>query len=148
MRFLMFFGTAMASLLLSQSLAIAQEEPCLVVWEDGTQVSLEDLCNGIDAPVVPQSSLNSQDSSPNISIERFSTRPSTTSAGFRFADASTNRINGTSRIYNRIYNGGGSIEVVSDLGTTLVINQIPISFGDRSPSQPSVNTTTLKTRFF
>lgn len=119
MRFFTVWGAAIASLLLSSSVALAQtaaeippDATCYIEWEDGTRVSLEDLCSESNSTADGTSADAGRENSPNGRATAGSSTPSVRTSAV-------------------------TVEIVSNLGSAVYVNGVPVS--GRSLPQPSAS---------
>lgn len=122
MRFFTVWGAAIASLLLSSSVALAQtaaEIPpnatnCYIEWENGTRVSLEDLCSDSGSTADGPSADAGRENSPDRQATVGSSIP-------------------------RVRTSAVTVEIISNLGSAVYVNGVPVSGRERSLPQPSTS---------
>ncbi len=121
MRFLTVWGAAIASLFFSSSVALAQtaaelspEATCYIEWEDGTRVSLEDLCSESGSTANGPSADAGRENSPDGQTTVGSSNPSVRTSAV-------------------------TVEIVSNLGSAVYVNGVPVSGRERSLPQPSAS---------
>ncbi len=119
MRFLTVWGAAIASLFFSSSVALAQtaagiqpDATCYIEWEDGTRVSLEDLCSDGGSTADEPSAGAGRENSPNGQVTVGSSAPSVRTSAV-------------------------TVEIISNLGSAVYVNGVPVS--GRSLPQPSAS---------